>query len=257
MQRFKLIVEYDGRSFVGWQRQKNGPSIQAAIEDAFQKFAPGEDVKVTGSGRTDAGVHALGQVAHLDLKRSMTPDQLQGALNYHMQPKNTVAIVGVEAVHPEFNARFDAVKRHYIYRIVNRRAPLTFDLGLKWHVKTPLDHEAMHDAAQILVGQHDFTTFRHIQCQAKSPVKTMDYLTIEREGEEVRLLAGARSFLHHQIRSIVGTLKLVGEGNWSKSDLQAALDARDRQALGFNAPPDGLYFKLVEFSEPEKGTVEN
>ncbi|WP_286829290.1 MULTISPECIES: tRNA pseudouridine(38-40) synthase TruA [Kordiimonas] len=247
MQRFKLIVEYDGRPFVGWQRQENGPSVQATIEDAITKFAPGEAPRVIGSGRTDAGVHALGQVAHFDLERDMTPDQVQGALNYHMQPRNTVAIVKAEAVDSEFSARFDAVKRHYVYRIANRRAPLTFDAGLKWHVKTPLDHEAMHDAAQILVGQHDFTTFRHVACQAKSPVKTMDYLTVEREGDEVRLLAGARSFLHHQIRSIVGTLKLVGAGNWTKADVQAALDARDRQALGLNAPPDGLYFKHVEF----------
>jgi len=249
MQRFKLTVEYDGRPFVGWQRQQNGASVQASIEDACKQFAPDEDIKVTGSGRTDAGVHALGQVAHLDLVRPMTPDQLQGALNYHMQPRNTVAIVKVEAVAPDFNARFDAVRRHYVYRIANRRAPLTFDRGLKWHVKTPLDHDAMHEAAQVLVGQHDFTTFRHIQCQAKSPVKTMDYLTVEREGDEVRLLAGARSFLHHQIRSIMGTLKLVGEGNWTRDDVRAALEARDRQALGLNAPPDGLYFKQVEFPD--------
>lgn len=247
MQRFKLTIEYDGRPFVGWQRQKNGPSVQAVIEDAFQKFAPDEDIKVTGSGRTDAGVHALGQVAHLDLERDMTSDQLQGALNYHMQPKGTVSIVKTEAVHAEFNARFDAVKRHYVYRIINRRAPLTFDRGLKWHVKTPLDHEAMHDAAQLLVGQHDFTTFRHIACQAKSPVKTMDYLRVERQGDDVCLYAGARSFLHHQIRSITGTLKLVGEGNWTKSEVRSALEAKDRQALGLNAPPDGLYFKQVEF----------
>ncbi len=247
MQRFKLTVEYDGRPFVGWQRQDNGASVQATIEDAIRKFAPDENIRVTGSGRTDAGVHALGQVAHFDLEREMTPDQVQGALNFHMQPRNTVAIVKVEAVDADFNARFDAVKRHYVYRIANRRAPLTFDAGLKWHVKTPLDHEAMHEAAQVLVGQHDFTTFRHVACQAKSPIKTMDYLTVEREGDEVRLLAGARSFLHHQIRSIMGTLKLVGEGNWTKADVQAALDARDRQALGLNAPPDGLYFKLVEF----------
>jgi len=247
MQRFKLTIEYDGRPFVGWQRQDNGASVQATIEDAIKKFAPSENVRVTGSGRTDAGVHALGQIAHFDLEREMTPDQVQGALNYHMQPRNTVAILKVETVDAEFNARFDALKRHYVYRIANRRAPLTFDAGLKWHVKTPLDADAMHEAAQVLVGQHDFTTFRHVACQAKSPVKTMDYLTVEREGDEVRLLAGARSFLHHQIRSITGTLKLVGEGNWTKDDVKAALEARDRQALGLNAPPDGLYFKRVEY----------
>jgi len=246
MQRFKLTIEYDGRPFVGWQRQKNGPSVQAAIEDTFKIFAPREEIRVTGSGRTDAGVHALGQVAHVDLERPMSPDELQGAINYHLKP-NPVAITKVEAVDQEFNARFSATKRHYVYRIVNRRAPLTFDRGLKWHVKTSLDAEAMHDAAQTLVGQHDFTTFRHVACQAKSPVKTMDYLHVERDGEQISLFAGARSFLHHQIRSIVGTLKLVGGGNWSRADVKAALEARDRQALGLNAPPDGLYFKNVEF----------
>lgn len=246
MQRFKLTIEYDGRPFVGWQRQDNGPSVQAALEDAFRAFAPNEAIRVTGSGRTDAGVHALGQVAHVDLERVMSTDELQGALNFHLKP-NSVAVLKVEEVHEDFNARFDAMKRHYTYRIINRRAPLTFDRGLKWHVKTPLDADAMHDAAQVLVGQHDFTTFRHVQCQAKSPVKTMDYLKVEREGDEVRVHAGARSFLHHQIRSITGTLKLVGEGKWTRADVKAALDARDRQALGFNAPPDGLYFVRVEF----------
>ncbi|WP_417456288.1 tRNA pseudouridine(38-40) synthase TruA [Kordiimonas sp.] len=248
MQRFKLTIEYDGRPFVGWQRQKTGPSVQASLEDAFKTFAPDEAIRVTGSGRTDAGVHALGQVAHVDLERVMSTDELQGALNFHLKP-NSVSVLKVEAAHPDFNARFDAIKRHYTYRIANRRAPLTFDRGLRWHVKTPLDADAMHEAAQVLVGQHDFTTFRHVQCQAKSPIKTMEYLNVERDGDEVRLHAGARSFLHHQIRSIMGTLKLVGEGKWTKADVKAALEARDRQALGLNAPPDGLYFVRVEFPD--------
>ncbi|WP_020398497.1 tRNA pseudouridine(38-40) synthase TruA [Kordiimonas gwangyangensis] len=246
MQRFKLTIEYDGRPYVGWQRQENGPSVQAALEDACKGFAPNEDVKVMGSGRTDAGVHATGQVAHLDLERPMTADALQGALNYHLRP-NPVAVVAVELVDEEFHARFSALKRHYTYKILNRRAPASFQRGLMWQVKTPLDHEAMHEAAQHLVGQHDFTTFRHAHCQAKSPVKTMDYLTVERFGEEVHIHAGARSFLHHQIRSITGTLKLVGEGNWTPADVKAALEARDRTRLGLNAPPDGLYFRKVEF----------
>ncbi|WP_262692337.1 tRNA pseudouridine(38-40) synthase TruA [Kordiimonas aestuarii] len=246
MQRFKLTIEYDGRPYVGWQRQDNGPSVQAAIEDACAAFAPNEDIRVIGSGRTDAGVHALGQVAHLDLDRPMTPDALQGALNYHLKPE-PISILAAEAVDAEFSARFSALKRHYIYKILNRRAPPSFGKGLIWHVKAPLDHAAMHEAAQYLVGQHDFTTFRHARCQAKSPVKTMDYLTVERVGEEVHIHAGARSFLHHQIRSITGTLKLVGEGNWSPEDVKAALDAQDRSRLGLNAPPDGLYFRKVEF----------
>lgn len=246
MPRFKLTVEYDGRPFVGWQRQENGPSVQAALEDAIARFVPEEKVVVTGSGRTDAGVHAYRQVAHFDTERAMTPDEVQGAVNYHAKPW-PVAILAVEHVSEEFSARFSAVKRHYVYKIVNRRAPLTFDKGLKWHVKAPLDADAMHEAAQVLVGRHDFTTFRHVNCQAKDPVKTLDYLRVERVGEEIHIFAGARSFLHHQIRSITGTLMLVGSGKWAKDDMRAALEARDRSALGFNAPPDGLYFANVEY----------
>ena len=246
MQRFKLTIEYDGRPYVGWQRQDNGPSVQAALEEACKAFAPDEGVKVYGSGRTDAGVHAIGQVAHLDLERDMTPDMLQGALNFHLKP-NPVSVLKVEKVDDDFHARFSAVKRHYTYKILNRRAAATFQKGLMWLVKTPLDADAMHEAAQCLVGQHDFTTFRHTQCQAKSPVKTMDYLTVERLGDEVHVHAGAQSFLHHQIRSITGTIKLVGEGKWTAADVKAALEARDRNRLGLNAPPDGLYFRKVEF----------
>lgn len=246
MQRFKLLIEYDGRLFAGWQRQKDAPSVQQVLEDAATKLEGGDRVVVQGSGRTDAGVHALGQVAHLDLKRDITAEKLREALNYHMR-KAPVSVLEVEAVAHDFHARFDATKRHYIYRILNRRAPATFNEGLVWHVKEKLDAAAMHEAAQVLVGRHDFTTFRHIHCQAESPVKTLDYLSVEQDGDEIHIKAGARSFLHHQIRSITGTLKLVGTGKWTKADVQAALDARDREALGFNAPPDGLYFRLVEF----------
>ena len=221
-------------------------SVQQAIEDAIAVFAPEDKVTVIGSGRTDAGVHAYAQVAHFDTERPMSSDEVQGAINYHLKA-HPVAVVGVELVDEDFNARFSAEKRHYVYKICNRRAPLTFDKGLKWHVKTPLDADAMHAAAQVLVGRHDFTTFRHAHCQAKDPVKTMDYLRVERLDDEVHVSAGARSFLHHQIRSITGTLKLVGEGKWSKMDVQSALDARDRASLGFNAPPDGLYFVKVDY----------
>lgn len=246
MQRFKLIIEYDGRPFCGWQRQKDSPSVQATVEDALLNLNNGERVVVHGSGRTDAGVHAYGQVAHIDLARDITPEKLQGAINYGMKG-HPVSVLSVEAVDGEFHSRFNAVRRHYVYRIKSRRAPLTFDQGLVWGVKHPLDVGLMHDAAQVLVGQHDFTTFRHIHCQAESPVKTMDYLSVEQVGGEIHICAGARSFLHHQIRSITGTLKLVGSGKWSKADVLDALDAKDRSALMLNAPPDGLYFKKVEF----------
>lgn len=246
MPRFKLLIEYDGRPYAGWQRQKESPSVQAAIEDALLPLTGGERAVVQGSGRTDAGVHALGQVAHVDLDRDITADKLQGAINYHLKG-NPVAILAVEEVDSDFHARFSAKSRHYIYRILNRRGPLTFQRGLVWGVKHPLDVDTMHEAAQVLVGRHDFTTFRHIHCQAESPVKTMDYIRVEAAGEEVHIQAGARSFLHHQIRSIAGTLKLVGAGKWTRDDVQAALDARDRSALMLNAPPDGLYFRKVEF----------
>ena len=245
MQRFKLIIEYDGRPYSGWQRQKNAPSVQETLEEAVSKLE-GKAVQVHGSGRTDASVHALGQVAHLDLTRTMTADKLREALNYFVQDA-PISILEAEAVDNEFHARFSALKRHYIYRILNRRAPPTFQKGLVWHVQTPLDAGAMHRAAQALVGKHDFTTFRHIHCQAESPVKTLDYLNVERVGDEVQITAGARSFLHHQIRSITGTLKLVGAGKWEEADVRTALEARDRSALGHNASPEGLYFKQVDF----------
>lgn len=246
MSRFKLTIEYDGRPYVGWQRQENGPSVQQALEEAIEKFVDETGVRVTGSGRTDAGVHAYGQVAHFDTERDISTDQVQGAINFHLGPE-PIAVVEAEQVTEDFNARFSAVVRHYVYKISNRRAPLTFNKGLKWHVKPTLDEKAMHTAAQYLVGKHDFTTFRHVHCQSKSPIKTMDYLRVERRGTDIEVFAGARSFLHHQIRSITGSLMLVGTGKWTPQDMKAALDAKDRSALGFNAPPDGLYFDRVDY----------
>ena len=245
MARYRLTIEYDGRPFVGWQRQENGPSIQAALEAAIEKFC-GETVTVFAAGRTDTGVHALGQVAHIDLERETSPDEVQGALNFHLKPA-PVAVLEVAEVAPEFHARFDAKARHYLYRIINRRAPLTFQSGLAWRVSVPLDVETMQAGANLLIGKHDFTTFRSIQCQSKSPVKTLDVFEFSREGEVIEARLKARSFLHHQVRSMIGTLKLVGEGHWTVEDVQRALDAKDRTALGLNAPPDGLYLTRVDY----------
>ena len=245
MARYCLTIEYDGRPFVGWQRQENGPSIQAALEEAIEKFC-GETVTVFAAGRTDAGVHALGQVVHIDLERETNPDEIQGALNFHLKPA-PVSVLEVAEAAPEFHARFDATARHYLYRIINRRAPLTFQAGLAWRVPVPLDVEAMQAGADLLLGKHDFTTFRSIQCQSKSPVKTLDVFEFAQTGEVIEARLKARSFLHHQVRSMVGTLKLVGEGSWTVEDVQRALDARDRTALGLNAPPDGLYLTKVDY----------
>ncbi|MBL4639221.1 MAG: tRNA pseudouridine(38-40) synthase TruA [Kordiimonadaceae bacterium] len=247
MQRFKLIIEYDGRPYAGWQRQKNAPSVQQEMEKAFAKFDTGKKFTVQCSGRTDTGVHALGQVAHADLTREMTADAVMGAFNYHLGD-HPITVLAAEAVSNDFHARFSATKRHYVYRILNRRTPLTFQDGLVWGVKPKLDVAAMHEAAQVLVGEHDFTTFRHVHCQAESPVKTVDYLNVAQVGEEIHVTAGARSFLQHQIRSFTGSLKLVGAGKWSKADLADALAAKNRARLMLNAPPDGLYFKNVEFA---------
>jgi tRNA pseudouridine38-40 synthase len=238
--RFALTVEYDGRPFMGWQRQDHGPSVQEAIETAIERMI-GEVTQVHAAGRTDARVHALAMRAHVELERELTPFRLLEGLNALVRP-NPIAILACEQVPDDWHARFSCIGRAYEYRIVNRRAPLTWESGLAWRVVQPLDAEAMHEAAQRLVGRHDFTTFRSAHCQADSPLRTLDRLDVTREGERVRIVAEARSFLHHQVRSMVGCLALVGEGKWTADDLADALAARDRAALGHNAPPDGLYF---------------
>ncbi|MBM3541200.1 MAG: tRNA pseudouridine(38-40) synthase TruA [Alphaproteobacteria bacterium] len=245
MPRYKLVIEYDGAAFVGWQRQANGPSVQAAVEDAVFKFCQ-ERVTVHAAGRTDAGVHALGQVAHLDLVKETPPGKVRDAVSFHLKPL-PVVVLSAEVAAEDFNARLKARRRTYLYRIVNRRAPLALDRGRAWHLGAPLDAAAMHGAAQALVGRHDFTTFRASQCQARSPVKTLDELSVERQGEEIRVTARARSFLHHQVRNMVGTLRLVGEGKWSAADVRRALEACDRAAGGPTAPPDGLYLVSVDY----------
>jgi tRNA pseudouridine38-40 synthase len=243
--RYKLIIEYDGTPFVGWQAQDNGASVQGILTDAITSFT-GEQVTVHGAGRTDAGVHALGQVAHVDLTKDWEDDTVRDAINFHMRPQ-PIVVLAADHVAPDFDARFSAIKRHYHYRIVNRRADLTLDLNRAWRVPRLLDIDAMHAAAQRLVGRQDFTTFRAAECQAKSPLKTLDRLDVLREGEEVRVEASARSFLHHQVRSMVGSLVHVGEGKWSAGDLEAALAARDRTRCGQVAPPHGLYLVRVEY----------
>ena len=250
MTRFRFTVEYDGRPYFGWQRQDHGPSVQAAIEEAILQVT-GEAVDVHASGRTDAGVHARAMPAHADIAKSLTPFRLMEAINARLKPQPVAILDCAQA--PNWHARFDCTGRRYHYRIINRRAPLSFDVGLAWRVPTPLDSQAMHTAAQRLVGQHDFTTFRSAKCQAKSPLRTLDRLEVTRMGEEVHIFAAARSFLHHQVRSMVGCLKLVGEGKWSADDLAAALAARDRDALGLNAPPDGLYFIGATYPELSVG----
>ena len=245
MTRYRITVEYDGGGFVGWQRQANGPSVQAALEEAVRRFC-GESVLVEGAGRTDAGVHALGQVAHFDLAKETTAETVMKAVNFHLKPA-PVAVLSAEAVADDFHARFSALRRAYLYRIVNRRAPLALERGRAWFVPQPLDAAAMHAAAQLLVGRHDFTSFRASECQAQSPVKTLDLLSVERAGEVIEIRAAARSFLHHQVRNFVGSLKLVGEGRWTAEDLRRALEARDRAAAGPTAPPAGLYLTEVGY----------
>jgi tRNA pseudouridine38-40 synthase len=243
--RFRLLVEYDGRRFVGWQRQDNGPSVQQAIEDAVFAFCQ-ERTSSVAAGRTDAGVHAMGQVVHLDLARDCPADRLRDAVNFHLKPQ-PVAILSAEIVATDFHARFSATGRRYLYRIVNRRAPLVLERGRAWWLPGSLDAAAMAAAAERLVGRHDFTSFRSSICQAASPVKTLDRLSVERVAEEIRIEAAARSFLHHQVRNMVGSLKLVGEGRWTADDLSAALAARDRRAAGPTAPPEGLYLLSVVY----------
>ena len=246
MARFKLTLEYDGAPFVGWQRQDNGPSVQAALEDALRALT-GRAVEVVGAGRTDAGVHALGQVAHIDLTdERFDGRKLREALNYHLKPA-PIAVLAAAPAPADFHARFSATARAYLYVIVNRRAPLAIDRGRAWQVRQPLDVAAMAAAAEPLLGHHDFTSFRAAQCQAKSPCKTLDRLTVTREGDEIHIEAGARSFLHHQVRNIVGTLKWAGEGKWTAREVAAALAARDRAAAGPTAPADGLYLVSVAY----------
>ena len=245
MPRYKLTIEYDGAPFAGWQIQAAQTTVQGVLTLAVAAFA-GERALVQGAGRTDAGVHARGQVAHVDLAKDWDTDTVRDALNAHLRP-HPVAVLAAEKVADDFNARSSAVKRHYLYRIVNRRADLALDRRRAWKIARPLDAAAMHAAAQRLVGRHDFTTFRAAECQAKSPVKTLERLDVEREGEDIRVHAAARSFLHTQVRSMVGSLALVGEGRWSADDLARALDARDRAACGPVAPPDGLYLMRVDY----------
>jgi tRNA pseudouridine38-40 synthase len=243
--RWKIVIEYDGRPFVGWQRQENGPSVQAALEEAIHRFS-GEAITLHGAGRTDSGVHALGQVAHFDLARETDADTVRDALNFHLKPQ-PVTVLQADAAGVGFQARFSATRRHYLYRILNRRAPPALDAGRVWHVVAALDAGAMHAAAQTLVGRHDFTSFRATACQADSPVKTLDHLSVARAGDEVHITANARSFLHHQVRNIAGTLRFVGEGKWKRDDVAAALAARDRSQGGPTAPADGLYLTRVDY----------
>jgi tRNA pseudouridine38-40 synthase len=245
MPRYKLTVEYDGAPFVGWQRQANGRAVQQAIEEALARLT-GEAPTLRGAGRTDAGVHALGQVAHFDLLRDWSGDKLRDGLNAHLRPE-PVAILRAESVADGFDARYSAIRRHYSYRLLMRRAPPVIARGRVWHVGRRLDAVAMHRAAQRLVGTHDFTTFRSTECQAKSPVRTLDRLDVLLDGDELTVGATARSFLHNQVRSLVGSLKLVGEGRWSADDIRRALEARDRKASGPVAPPDGLYLVRVDY----------
>lgn len=240
-----LTLEYDGTPFAGWQRQSHDLSVQQVLEEAIGKMA-GETVSVQAAGRTDSGVHALGQVVSFDLSKDWDPFKIREALNFHTKP-HPVAVVACEAVDGGFEARFSALARHYEYRILNRRGRPALDASRVWHVPVPLDADTMHGAAQQILGKHDFTTFRAAECQAKSPVKTLDRLDVSREGEVIVVRAGARSFLHSQVRSMVGSLKLVGEGKWSARDFKSALDAADRSRCGPLAPPDGLYLVRVDY----------
>ncbi len=245
MPRYKLIIEYDGTLFAGWQMQAERDTVQGVLTTALTALC-GHTVKVAGAGRTDAGVHALGQVAHVDLDKDWRIDRVRDALNAHLRP-HAVAVLAAEKVADDFDARFSARKRHYLYRIANRRPDLTLDRLRAWRVPRQLDVAAMHAAARRLVGKHDFTTFRSTECQSKSPLKTLDQLDVTRDGDEVRIETSARSFLHNQVRSMVGSLVLVGNGKWSADDLAAALAARDRAACAPVAPPEGLYLVRVDY----------
>jgi tRNA pseudouridine38-40 synthase len=249
--RYKLTIEYDGTGLVGWQRQANGLSVQEALETAITKFCA-ERVTVHGAGRTDAGVHALAQTAHLDLAGGVAPEVLRSAVNHHLRP-TAISVIAAEAVPDEFDARISATTRVYLYRILNRRAPPALERGRVWQVAPALDVEAMRAGARHLIGHHDFSTFRDSLCQAKSPLKTLDVLDVWRAGDEIHIDARARSFLHHQVRNMAGTLKLVGLGRWHPDDVARALAARDRRAGGPTAPAEGLYLVEVRYSDrPEE-----
>ncbi|MDB5595344.1 MAG: truA [Hyphomicrobiales bacterium] len=245
MSRYRLKIEYDGTRFVGWQRQSNGLAVQQVIEDALERV-DGRPAHIRGAGRTDTGVHATAQVAHVDLRKEWRGDRLCDAVNAHMRP-HAVAVISAEIASDEFDARFSATRRHYLYRIINRRAPLTIDRDRAWLVKRHIETGAMHEAAQSLLGHHDFSTFRDSDCQANSPLRTLDRLDVSRVGEEVHIYASARSFLHHQVRSMVGSLEHVGSGLWTPRDLRNAFEARDRQRCGMVAPAAGLYLVGVDY----------
>jgi tRNA pseudouridine38-40 synthase len=249
MPRYKLTIEYDGTGLVGWQRQANGLSVQEALETAFERFC-GERLTVFGAGRTDAGVHALAQVAHVDLAREADPDVIRSAINHHLRP-HAISVIEAMPAPPGFDARLSARSRRYLYRILNRRAPPALERGRVWHVAPPLNPAAMQEGARHLVGHHDFSTFRDSLCQAKSPVKTLDVLDVTTDGEEIHIAARARSFLHHQVRNMAGTLKLVGLGQWCPEDVATALAARDRRAGGPTAPAEGLALVGVEYREDQ------
>ena len=260
MPRYKITVEYDGGPFVGWQRQDSGPSIQAALEDAVFTFS-GERVTVHGAGRTDAGVHAMGQVAHFDLAAEKRLEEVRGALTFHLKPQ-PIVVPSAEFAPPGFHARFSATYRRYRYRILNRRTPGALERGQVWHVPVPLDAGAMQEAASVLIGTHDFNSFRSVSCQAKSSIKTLDELAVHRCGEEIRIEVGARSFLHNQVRILAGTLQLVGRGQWSTADVEAALAAADRTRAGPTAPPHGLCLMEVRYdgsaeADPEEAVDED
>ena len=240
MTRWRLTIEYDGRPFMGWQRQDHGPSVQQSLEEAIFRMT-GELAAVHAAGRTDAGVHALAMAAHVEIEKGVTEHRLREGLNALVRP-DPISVLAVERVPDDWHARFSCIGRKYLYRILNRRAPPALDRGRLWHVAVPLDAGAMAEGAAMLVGRHDFTTFRSVQCQSDSPVKTLDRLDVRRVGDEVQIEAAARSFLHHQVRSMVGCLALVGRGQWQSGDIRRALEARDRAELGFNAPAEGLYF---------------
>jgi len=244
--RWRLTIEYDGGPFMGWQRQDHGPSVQQTLEEAVQRMT-GEQPQFIAAGRTDAGVHALAMTAHVDIERELTPHRLREGLNALVRP-HPISVLEVEKVADDWHARFSCIGRRYLYRILNRRAPAALDSGRVWYIAVPLELETMREGATHLIGRHDFTTFRSAQCQSDSPVKTLDRLEVSKLDEEIHVSATARSFLHHQVRSMVGCLAMVGRGQWQPEDMRRALEARDRAALGFNAPPHGLYF--VEATYP-------